>query len=76
MNMFWKTIVTTLVTVVAIVSARYFAQWVANKTFRADRIERSGKNFQIDENDLWICAQAKERDLIVVTGDGSIRHLA
>lgn len=38
MNMFWKTIVTTLVTVVAIVSARYFAQWVANKTFRADRI--------------------------------------
>lgn len=36
----------------------------------------SGKRLQIDENDLWICAQAKERDLIVVTGDADIRQLA
>jgi predicted nucleic acid-binding protein len=35
----------------------------------------SGKQLQIDENDLWICAQAKERDLTVVTGDDDIRNL-
>jgi predicted nucleic acid-binding protein len=36
----------------------------------------SGKRLQVDENDLWICAQAKERDLVVVTGDTDIRQLA
>jgi predicted nucleic acid-binding protein len=35
----------------------------------------SAKRLQIDENDLWICAQAKERDLILVTGDADIRRL-
>jgi len=36
----------------------------------------SAKRLQIDENDLWICAQAKERDLVVVTGDIDIRQLS
>lgn len=36
----------------------------------------SGKQLQIDENDLWICAQAKERDLVVVTGDSDVSRLA
>ena len=36
----------------------------------------SAQRLQIDENDLWICAQAKERDLVVVTGDADIRQLA
>lgn len=36
----------------------------------------SAKRLQIDENDLWICAQAKERDFIVVTGDIDIRQLS
>lgn len=36
----------------------------------------SGKRLQIDENDLWIAAQAKERDLIIVTGDTDMRALA
>jgi predicted nucleic acid-binding protein len=36
----------------------------------------SDKRLQIDENDLWICAQAKERDLVVVTGDVDIRRLS
>jgi predicted nucleic acid-binding protein len=36
----------------------------------------SGKQLQIDENDLWICAQAKERDLVLVTGDSDIRRIA
>lgn len=38
--------------------------------------QNSAKHLQIDENDLWICAQAKERDLILVTGDGDIRRVA
>lgn len=37
--------------------------------------DNSAKKLQIDENDLWICAQAKERDLIVITGDVDIRQL-
>jgi predicted nucleic acid-binding protein len=36
----------------------------------------SAKSLQIDENDLWVCAQAKERDLVVVTGDMDIRQLS
>jgi len=36
----------------------------------------SAKSLQTDENDLWICAQAKERDLIVVTGDIDILNLS
>jgi len=42
-----------------------------------DWIEKgSGKKLQIDENDLWICAQAKERDLTVMTNDDDMRRLA
>ena len=29
----------------------------------------SGSKLGIDENDLWIAAQAKERDLTIITGD-------
>ncbi|WP_375458949.1 PIN domain-containing protein [uncultured Enterovirga sp.] len=29
----------------------------------------TGQHLQIDENDLWIAAQAVERNLVVVTGD-------
>lgn len=36
----------------------------------------SAKSLRIDENDLWICAQAKERDLVLVTGDVDIRQLS
>lgn len=39
-------------------------------------IAGTAKRLQIDENDLWVCAQAKERDLTVVTGDDDIRQLA
>jgi tRNA(fMet)-specific endonuclease VapC len=42
-----------------------------------DWVDRgSGKKLQIDENDLWIAAVAKERDLTVVTGDSDMRTLA
>jgi tRNA(fMet)-specific endonuclease VapC len=30
----------------------------------------------IDENDLWMCAQAKERGLVFVTGDGKMQRIA
>jgi len=35
----------------------------------------SEKRLQVDENDLWICAQAKERDLILVSGDSDMRNI-
>lgn len=34
----------------------------------------SAKRLQSDENDLWICAQAKERDLVVATTDPDFRQ--
>ena len=34
--------------------------------------ETTGKKLGIDENDLWMCAQAKERDLIFVTEDAKM----
>ena len=43
---------------------RYIEDWV-------DR--GSGKALHIDENDLWICAQAKERDLTVVSTDNDFQ---
>ena len=36
----------------------------------------TGKKLQIDENDLWQCAQAKERNLVFVTTDKGIRRIA
>ena len=42
----------------------------SRKRFVEDWIdETTGKELGIDENDLWMCAQAKERDLILVTDD-------
>ena len=35
----------------------------------------SGKRLGIDENDLWIAAQGKERDLTIITGDDDMRIL-
>lgn len=41
-----------------------------------DWVDRSsGKKLQIDENDLWICAQAKERNLHVATLDKRMRRI-
>lgn len=34
--------------------------------------ETTGKKLGIDENDLWMCAQALERDLIFITNDGKM----
>jgi predicted nucleic acid-binding protein len=39
-------------------------RWIENWK---DRV--TGETLQIDENDLWICAQARETNLILITTD-------
>ena len=46
---------------------RWIEDWVDRAT---------GKKLQIDENDLWQCAQAKERDCVFVTADQGIQRIA
>lgn len=35
-----------------------------------------GQKLQVDENDLWLCAQAKERSLTLLTADGGMQRIA
>ena len=35
----------------------------------------TGKSLGVDENDLWMCAQAKERELAFVTADKRMRRI-
>jgi len=46
---------------------KYIEEWVDKAT---------GQKLGIDENDLWMCAQAKERDLLFVTADGRMKRIA
>ena len=46
---------------------RWIEDWVDRNT---------GQRLQIDENDLWICAQAKERELVVCTADGRMARIS
>ncbi|MER9944238.1 PIN domain-containing protein [Mesorhizobium sp. M0092] len=69
-------------TVYAEVKARVAQKYLA-KMLRKDRpkyIEEwidkaTGQKLGIDENDLWMCAQAKERDLVLVTADGRMKRI-
>jgi predicted nucleic acid-binding protein len=45
---------------------RYIEEWVDKAT---------GQKLGIDENDLWMCAQAKERNLVLVTADGRMKRI-
>ncbi|MCI0430085.1 MAG: PIN domain-containing protein [Rhodospirillales bacterium] len=45
---------------------KYIEDWVDQAT---------GKILGVDENDLWMCAQAKERGLILVTADGRMKRI-
>lgn len=45
---------------------RYLEDWVDKAT---------GKALGVDENDLWMCAQAKERDITLVTADQRMRRI-
>jgi len=46
------------------------SRWVENWVDKA-----TGEKLQVDENDLWICAQALEHDLILVTADAKIERI-
>ena len=46
---------------------RWVEDWVDKAT---------GKRLQVDENDLWICAQAKERNLTVLTADRRMNRIS
>lgn len=54
------------------------------KAFRRDRprwIENwqdkaTGQALQIDENDLWMCALARERDMVLVTADRRMSRIS
>jgi predicted nucleic acid-binding protein len=47
--------------------SRWLEDWIEANT---------EKRLQIDENDLWIAAQAKERDLTLVTNDKDMEVFA
>lgn len=46
---------------------RWLEEWPLNN---------SGQRLQVDENDLWLCAQAKERSLTLLTADSGIQRVA
>lgn len=46
---------------------RWIEDWVDKTT---------GKKLQIDENDLWMCAQAKERNFVVCTADRRMARIS
>lgn len=46
---------------------RYLEDWID---------EGSGKRLQLDENDLWLSAQAKERDITLITCDRDFQRFA
>lgn len=45
---------------------RWIEEWVDKGT---------GQKLQIDENDLWLCAQAKERNLVLLTVEKKINRI-
>lgn len=47
--------------------SRWVEDWIDANT---------GKQLQIDENDLWVAAQAKERDFTILSGDDDILRLS
>ncbi len=46
---------------------RWLEEWPLNNR---------GQRLQVDENDLWLCAQAKERSLTLLTADGGTQRIA
>ena len=46
---------------------RWLENWVDKST---------GQTLQVDENDLWMCAQARERNLVLVTADARMDRIA
>lgn len=46
---------------------RWLENWVDHAT---------GQRLQVDENDLWMCAQARERNLVMLTADRKMDRIA
>ncbi|HEX5259113.1 MAG TPA: PIN domain-containing protein [Sphingomicrobium sp.] len=46
---------------------RWLEEWPLNNR---------GQRLQVDENDLWLCAQAKERSLTLLTADSGMQRIA
>lgn len=46
-------------------------RWVENWVDKA-----TGQTLQVDENDLWMCAQARERNLVLVTTDERMKRIS
>jgi hypothetical protein len=46
---------------------KYLEDWIDKAT---------GKALGVDENDLWMCAQAKERDIILITADRRMKRIS
>lgn len=54
------------------------------KAFRRDRPrwlenwvdKATGQLLQVDENDLWMCAQARERNLVLITADARMSRVS
>jgi predicted nucleic acid-binding protein len=54
------------------------------KAFRRDRPrwlenwvdKATGQILQVDENDLWMCAQARERNLVLITADARMSRVS
>jgi predicted nucleic acid-binding protein len=45
-------------------------RWLENWVDRA-----TGQVLQVDENDLWMCAQARERNLVLITADAKMGRI-
>jgi predicted nucleic acid-binding protein len=45
-------------------------RWLENWVDRA-----TGQTLRVDENDLWICSQAREHNLVMTTGDKKINRI-
>lgn len=39
-------------------------------------LNNRGQRLQVDENDLWLCAQTKERALTLITADSGMQRIA
>jgi predicted nucleic acid-binding protein len=46
-------------------------RWVENWIDKA-----TGQALQVDENDLWMCAQARERQLVMITADAKMERVS
>jgi predicted nucleic acid-binding protein len=46
-------------------------RWIENWVDKA-----TGQVLQVDENDLWMCAQVRERDLVMITADAKMERVS